>query len=64
MKGPTGDGPHPGDPVEVYNSYTRDWSRGFVVADATETGYRLRRMSDGTLLPAQFIRSEVRAASD
>ena len=56
--------PRPGEPVEVFNSFTRDWSRGFVVEDAAETGYRLRRVSDGTVLPSVFVASEVRRASE
>jgi len=56
--------PRPGEPVEVFNSFTRDWSRGFVVDDATETGYRLRRVSDGTILPSVFVSSEVRRTSE
>lgn len=44
----------------MYNAFSGDWSTGFVVAEATDTGYRLRRISDGTVLPAVFDRTDVR----
>lgn len=40
------------------------WARGFEVAEAVETddgaGYRVRRLSDGSVLPVVFAADEVR----
>lgn len=40
-----------GDAVELRVRFTGGWSAGFVVAAKVDGGYRVRRMSDGTLLP-------------
>ena len=42
----------PGTHVEARSSLDGTWQGGFVVAEATEDGYRLRRESDGEVLPA------------
>jgi hypothetical protein len=34
--------------------------RGFEVAEVVDDGYRLKRLSDGTVLPADFTVDEVR----
>lgn len=34
--------------------------RGFEVAELTEEGYRIRRLSDGSILPEAFSRDDVR----
>jgi len=44
----------PGTPVEVRNGLSMGWAGGFEVATVERDGYRLRRMSDGTVLPAVF----------
>lgn len=49
-----------GDKVEVRRRLDDKWARGFAVLEATEAGYRLRRMSDGVEIPATFPRSDVR----
>ena len=49
-----------GSPVEVQNRFCSAWSGGFEVADATSRGYRVRRQSDGYVLPAEFGPSELR----
>ncbi len=49
-----------GSPVEVRNRFCSAWSGGFEVAEATGTGYRVRRQSDRYVLPAEFGASEVR----
>jgi hypothetical protein len=36
------------------------WSSGFEIAEVTERGYRLRRISDGALLPFEFVAEELR----
>ena len=50
----------PGTPVEVHNRYTDTWSRGFCVEERLESGYRLRRLSDGATLPVVFSLDDVR----
>jgi hypothetical protein len=37
--------------VEVQSAFDGTWQAGFVVDEVTEIGYRLRRESDGTILP-------------
>jgi hypothetical protein len=37
--------------VEVRSGLDDAWQDGFVVAEVTETGYRLRREMDGAVLP-------------
>ncbi|MEJ7584634.1 MAG: hypothetical protein WKF43_11240 [Acidimicrobiales bacterium] len=50
----------PGMAVEVHTGFDRSWSSGFDVAEVSEVGYRLRRRSDGTLLPTVFPFDDVR----
>ena len=50
----------PGTRVEVRRRFDQHWSRGFEVAELREGGYRLRRLSDGSILPADFTDDEVR----
>jgi hypothetical protein len=40
-----------GTQVEARSGFDGSWQHGFVVEEVTERGYRLRRESDGTLLP-------------
>lgn len=54
----------PGTPVEVQSSFDRRWSRGFTVETADDHGYRLRRISDGSVLPAAFSPDVVRPQTD
>lgn len=49
-----------GTKVEVRTAYDRSWARGFEVVEASEEGYRLRRLSDGAELPALFARDDIR----
>jgi hypothetical protein len=49
-----------GTPVDVRNRYQGTWVRGFEVAEGTDEGYRLRRLSDGTILPELFSRDDIR----
>lgn len=58
---------HPGTRVEVRSRFDRRWSRGFEVAEllapASNTDdprYRIRRRSDGSVLPTEFDAEEVR----
>ena len=50
-----------GTRVEVVNRFTASWSRGFVVAAVLEDGYRVERLSDGSVLPVVFPAGDVRA---
>jgi hypothetical protein len=49
-----------GTPVEVRRRFDYSWARGFEVAEVLDKGYRLKRLSDGTILPAEFDFDEVR----
>lgn len=56
----------PGTRVEVRSRFDRRWARGFEVdaivaeADKPRPGYRIRRKSDGAVLPSLFVSDEVR----
>lgn len=50
----------PGTRVEVRDGFEGRWHRGFVVEAVDDDGYRVRRTSDDTLLPAALPRSAVR----
>lgn len=49
-----------GTRVEVRTGFDRSWSAGFEVESATEHGYRVRRRTDGQVLPATFTNDDVR----
>ena len=49
-----------GTRVDVRNRFVCSWSRGFEVAEPEEHGYRLRRVSDGSVLPDVFDEDDVR----
>jgi hypothetical protein len=50
----------PGTKVDVRNRYQGTWVRGFEVAEMTDAGYRIRRLSDGSVLGELFSRDDVR----
>jgi hypothetical protein len=50
----------PGRRIEVRSRFDRTWSRGFEVAEVTSGGYRVRRLSDATVLPVVFDTKDVR----
>lgn len=52
----------PGTRVEVRSRFDQHWARGFEVAEVCETGYRIRRLSDGAVLPTEFAEDDVRPA--
>ena len=54
---------HEGEPVEVYTAYVDDWVSGFEIAAVTSAGYRVRRQSDGSVLPTETDVRDVRPAS-
>ncbi|MHB1503996.1 MAG: hypothetical protein ACYCTL_07595 [Acidimicrobiales bacterium] len=49
-----------GTRVDVRSRYVGAWSRGFEVAEHADGGYRIRRMSDGSILPDVFSPDDVR----
>ena len=50
-----------GDKVEIRNRFDAQWARGFEVIAADDTGFRVRRLSDGEELPVTFTADDVRA---
>lgn len=50
----------PGTRVEVRRRFDGGWARGFEVAEVGADGYRIRRLSDGELLPVVFDAASVR----
>ena len=50
----------PGTRVDVRSRFDARWSHGFEVAEAVPGGYRIRRLSDGALLPTDFPTDEIR----
>jgi hypothetical protein len=49
-----------GTRVEVRSRFIGTWSRGFEIADNRESGYWIKRLSDGSVLPDAFDPSDVR----
>ena len=50
-----------GELVEVHTKYNDSWVKGFEIAEVVEGGYRVRRTSDGSLLPNLTGEDDVRA---
>ena len=53
-----------GEPVEVHTKYNDSWVKGFEIAEVVEGGYRVRRTSDGSLLPNLTGEDDVRALEE
>lgn len=53
---------HVGDQVEVHTKFNDAWVSGFEVAEIVDDGYRVRRTSDGTMLPNLTGGADVRPA--
>jgi hypothetical protein len=51
-----------GDKVEVRRRFDAQWSRGFEVVEVAEQGVRVRRISDGEILPVVFSEIDIRKA--
>lgn len=51
----------PGTRVDVRDHFVGNWGRGFEVVEVLDTGVRLRRLSDGSVLPEVFGFDDVRA---
>jgi hypothetical protein len=52
----------PGMRVEVATRFDGDWAAGFEVASTSVAGCRVRRVSDGSVLPFDFPHPCVRPA--
>ncbi len=50
----------PGARVEVLSRFSSAWRKGFEVAEVRDDGCRLRRRSDGVVLPAPIPVNELR----
>jgi hypothetical protein len=51
----------PGTRVEVRRRFDQRWARGFEVVESVNgDGYRIKRLSDGSVLPAEFDEEDVR----
>lgn len=50
----------PGTKVDVRNRYQGTWVRGFEIAEVLPDGFRIRRLSDGSILGDLFSRDDVR----
>jgi hypothetical protein len=49
-----------GQQVEVHTRFDDSWCQGFEIAEVTSDGYRVRRKSDGSLLPGVTSSSDLR----
>jgi len=51
----------PGTRVEVRRRFDQRWASGFEIAEIVDDlGYRLKRLSDGSVLPTEFGTEDVR----
>jgi len=50
-----------GTRVDVRNRFVGTWSHGFEIAERVDDGYRVRRLSDGSVLPDVFAGDDIRA---
>jgi hypothetical protein len=44
----------PGTQVEIRNTLDGSWVGGFEIFDTYQGAYRVRRLSDGTVIPCEF----------
>jgi len=51
-----------GDRIEVHTKFSDSWVGGFEIAAIIPEGYRVRRLSDGSLLPGYTSDADVRPA--
>jgi hypothetical protein len=51
-----------GQPVEVHTKFDDSWSTGFEIAEVVTEGYKVRRQSDGSLLPGVTGEADLRPA--
>jgi hypothetical protein len=52
-----------GSLVEVHSDFLDRWVAGFAVVRSSAAGYRLRRLSDRSILPRPFATNRVRLAT-
>ena len=50
----------PGMRIEVRRRFDDSWAKGFEVAEVLPAGFRVRRLSDGSVLPVEFGADDVR----
>lgn len=50
----------PGTTVEMRNTLDGSWVGGFEIFDTHQGAYRVRRLSDGALIPCEFSAVAVR----
>jgi hypothetical protein len=50
----------PGTKVEVRQRFDGRFAKGFEVAELAGDDYRIRRLSDGSVLPVAFHRADIR----
>ena len=50
----------PGTRVEVRSRFDQSWGRGFEIVEVVDGGSRIRRLSDGEVLPVDFPEDDVR----
>lgn len=53
-----------GEKVEVHSRFTDSWAQGFVIEDVVGEGYRLRRLSDGSVLPGVTGEGDLRPVTE
>lgn len=53
----------PGTGIEVRNKLDGRWSKGFAVHSRVDGGYRIIRVSDGSVLPTLFEDDQIREHS-
>ena len=53
-----------GESVDVHTKYNDSWSSGFEIAAVVAEGYRVRRVSDGSLLPGFTSEHDIRASDE
>ena len=51
--------PH-GTRVDVRSRFVGEWTRGFEIDEPVPGGYRIRRISDGSVLPDVLSEDEIR----
>jgi len=49
-----------GDPVEVHTQFNDSWADGFEIAERVPEGYRVRRLTDRSLLPGYTSEADLR----
>jgi hypothetical protein len=53
-----------GTVVELYSAFNSAWAPGFEIVDSVPGGYRVRRVSDGAVLPGHTSRADLRVMVD